>query len=69
MTWIVSHGELEVLSPDVVQGLVSDVFQNPETGRPGLCHLSCDKMLTSGDSKLTRIVGLRLQMVQVNRFS
>lgn len=32
MSWIVTHGELEVLSPDIVQGLVSDVFQNPEKG-------------------------------------
>lgn len=32
MSWVASHGELEVLSPDIVQGLVSDVFQNPEKG-------------------------------------
>lgn len=32
MSWIVTHGEMEVLSPEIVQGLVSDVFQNPEKG-------------------------------------
>ncbi|PRW20721.1 phosphotransferase inositol or phosphatidylinositol kinase [Chlorella sorokiniana] len=34
MAWVVTHGELEVLSPDVVQGLVNDVFQNPEKDGP-----------------------------------
>lgn len=32
VSWLVTHGELEVLSPEVVRGLVTDVFQNPEKG-------------------------------------
>ena len=32
MSWVVTHGELDVLSPEVVHGLVMDVFQNPEKG-------------------------------------
>lgn len=39
ISWVVTHGELEVLSPDIVQGLVSDVFQNPEKG--AVVTLSC----------------------------
>lgn len=32
LTWVVTHSELEVLTPEIVQGLVTDVFQNPEKG-------------------------------------
>ncbi|KAL4439666.1 hypothetical protein ABPG75_002667 [Micractinium tetrahymenae] len=34
VTWTVAHDELDVLSPDIVQRLVMDVFQNPEKGGP-----------------------------------
>lgn len=33
LTWVVTHSELEVLTPEIVQGLVTDVFQNPEKGK------------------------------------
>lgn len=41
MTWVVTHEELEVLAPEVVQGLVADVFQNPEKGECLLTYTFC----------------------------
>ena len=32
ISWVVQHDESEVLSTEVVQSLVADVFQNPEKG-------------------------------------
>lgn len=35
MSWVVMHGELDVLAPDVVHSLVMNVFHNPEKGAGG----------------------------------
>ncbi|KAL4854024.1 Transcription-associated protein 1 [Chlorella vulgaris] len=34
VSWLVVHNELDVLTPEIVRGLVMDVFQNPEKGGP-----------------------------------
>lgn len=38
VTWVVTHEELDVFSPGIVQSLVMDVFQNPEKGT-SIAHL------------------------------
>jgi hypothetical protein len=47
VSWIVTHNELDVMSPEIVHSLISDVFKNPEKGRLlGNCHAQNHAFLT-----------------------